>query len=156
MGFIGLFLLNLAGSASAQAKIQQKLDGIRVDQVMSRDYPSIPGETTLEQLAVAALSQNSRGSYLVIDGEKPPGILTLNEITKVPRHLWSRSKTREAMKPWEKSAQVSPDTPVLTALQEMDAEDLRLVPVVDGLNVLGVLSRERVLNYLKLRTELGS
>jgi len=40
-------------------------------------------------------------------------------------------------------------------LQEMESEDLRLVPVVDGLNVLGVLSRERVLNYLKLRTELG-
>jgi Zn-dependent protease/CBS domain-containing protein len=156
MGFIGLFLLNLAGSASAQAKIQQKLDGIRVDQVMSRDYPSIPGEITLEQLAVTALSQNSRGSYLVIDGEKPLGILTLHEITKVPRHLWSRIKAREVMKPWEKSVQVSPDTPVLTALQEMEAEDLRLVPVVDGLNVLGVLSRERVLNYLKLRTELGS
>ncbi|GAG86327.1 unnamed protein product [marine sediment metagenome] len=92
----------------------------------------------------------------MIDGEKPPGILTLREITKVPRHLWSRMKAREVMKPWEKSVQVSPDTPVLTALQEMEAEDLRLVPVVDGLNVLGVLSRERVLNYLKLRTELGS
>ena len=156
MGFIGLFLLNLAGSASAQAKIQQKLDGIRVDQVMNRDYPTIPGETTLEQLAVTTLSKNSRGSFLVIDDEKPPGILTLREITQVPRHLWSRMKAREVMKPWEQSMQVSPDTPVLTALQEMESEDLRLVPVVDGLNVLGVLSRERVLNYLKLRTELGS
>jgi len=156
MGFLGLFLLNLAGSASAQASIRRKLDGIRVEQVMSRDYPSIPGETTLEQLAVAALSENSRGTYLVTEDEKSSGILSLREIAQVPRHLWSRIKAREVMKPWEKSIQVSPDTPLLTALQEMEAEDLGMVPVVDGLHVLGVLSRERVLNYLRLRTELGS
>lgn len=156
MGFIGLFLLNLAGSASAQAKIQQKLDGVRVEQVMSRNYPTIPGETTLERLAVAVLSENSRGTYLVTDVSRPPGILTLREISKVPRQLWSVTKAREVMKPWDQSVQVSPDMPVLTALQEMEAGDLRLVPVVEGLDVLGVLSREKVLNYLRLRTELGS
>ena len=156
MGFIGLFLLNLAGSASAQAKIQQKLDGVRVEDVMSRNYPTIPGETTLERLAVAALSENSRGTYLVSNSGSPHGILTLREISRTPRHLWSVTKAREVMKPWDQSVQVSPDTPVLTALQEMEAGDLRLLPVVEGLDVLGVLSRERVLNYLRLRTELGS
>lgn len=156
MGFIGLFLLNLAGSASAQARMQRKLDGVRVEDVMSRNYPTIPGETTLERLAVAALSENSRGIYLVSDFGKPPGILTLREISRIPRQLWSVTKVREVMKPWDQSVQVSPDTPVLTALQEMEAEDLRLVPVMEGLDVLGVLSREKVLNYLRLRTELGS
>jgi Zn-dependent protease/predicted transcriptional regulator len=156
MGFIGLFLLNLAGSASAQAKVQQKLDGIRVEQVMSRNYPSVPGETTLEQLVMATLSDNTQGTYLVLQDDQPAGILSLGEITKVPRNLWSRTQAKEVMKSFEKTVQISPDTPVLAALQEMESENLRLVPVVDGLNVLGVLSRERVLNYLRLRTELGS
>jgi Zn-dependent protease len=156
MGFIGLFLLNLAGSASAQAKVQQKLDGIRVDQVMSRNHPSIPGETTLEQLVVATLSDNSQGTYLVMQAELPAGILSLGDITRVPRHLWSRTQAKEVMKSFGETVQIYPDTPLLTALQEMESENLRLIPVVDGLNVLGVLSRERVLNYLRLRTELGS
>jgi Zn-dependent protease len=155
MGFIGLFLLNLAGSASAQAKLQHKLQGVRVDQVMSRNYPSVPGETTLEQLVVSRLGDNSLGTFLVIDHEKPPGILTLREITKVPRHLWSRIKAKEVMKSWDRSAQISPDTPVITALEKMERDDLRLVPVVDGLQVMGILSREQVRHYLRLRTELG-
>ena len=156
MGFIGMFLLNLAGSASAQARLQQKLDGINVDQVMNRHYPSVPGETTLEQLVSETLADNAQGTFLVIDNEKPPGILTLSEITKVPRHLWSRIRAREVMKSWEKLIQISPDTPVLIALQEMEAADLRMVPVVEGLQVKGILSREQVRHYLKLRTELGS
>ncbi len=155
MGFIGMFLLNLAGSAAAQAKLQQKLDGINVDQVMSRHYPSIPGETTLEQLVSETLAENAQGTYLVTDNEQPPGILTLREITKVPRHLWSRIRAREVMKPWERLIQISPDTPLLTALREMEAADLRMVPVVEGFQVKGILSREQVHNYLRLRTELG-
>lgn len=156
MGFIGLFLLNLAGSASAQAKVQQKLGGVKVDQVMSRNHPTIPGDTTLDQLVVATLSNNSQGIYLVVDDDQPAGVLSLGEITQVPRHQWSRTQAREVMKSWGNSFQVAPDTPVLTALQEMESEGLGLVPVVEGLQVLGILSRERVLNYLRLRTELGS
>lgn len=155
MGFIGLFLLNIAGSATTQARLQQKLEGINVDQVMSRNYPSVPGETTLEQLVVERLGENSQGTFLVIDHEKPPGILTLHEITKVPRHLWSRIRAREVMKSWERTAQISPDTPVITALEIMERANLRLAPVVDGLQVMGILSREQVRHYIRLRTELG-
>jgi len=64
-------------------------------------------------------------------------------------------KAKEVMRSWERSAQISPDTPVITALERMEKDDLRLVPVVDGLQVMGILSREQVRHYLKLRTELG-
>jgi hypothetical protein len=37
----------------------------------------------------------------------------------------------------------------------MDSAELSLVPVVDGLQVKGLLSRNQVSNYLRLRTELG-
>ncbi len=156
MGFIGMFLLNAARSASAQMHIQQKLDGVMVDQVMNRDYPLVPGETTLDQVVSQTLAQNSLESFLVVENENPPGILTLREITKVPRHLWSRIKAREVMKPWEGLVSVDSGTSVLAALRKMEEADLKLVPVVDGAQVKGVLSRDQVMRYLQLRTELGT
>ena len=156
IGFIGMFLLNIAGGATARARLQQSLDGVKVDQVMSRTYPSIPGEATLDQLVTASLSDNTQGTFLVVESERPPGLLTLREITRVPRHLWSRIKAREVMRPWEKLVSISPETPVLTALEKMEAADLRLVPVVEGFQVKGILSRDNVRHYLRLRTELGS
>ncbi len=155
MGFIGLFLLNLAGSAAAQAKLQQKLDGVNVDQVMSRNYPSVSGDETLEQLVRETLAENLQGTYLVIENDRFAGMLTLSEVNKVPRHLWNRIKVREVMKPIETSVSINPDTPLLTALREMETSGLRMVPVVEGFQVKGILSRERVRNYLQLRTELG-
>jgi Zn-dependent protease/CBS domain-containing protein len=155
MGFLGMFLLNIAGGATARAKLQQKLDGIKVNQVMSRDYPSIPGETTLDQLVNSTLAYNSQGTFMVVENERSPGILTLREIAAVPRHLWSRIKAREVMKSLENLVSISPETPVLAALEKMEAADLRLIPVVDGLQIKGILSRENVRHYLKLRTELG-
>jgi Zn-dependent protease/CBS domain-containing protein len=155
MGFLGMFLLNIAGGATARAKLQQKLDGIKVNQVMSCDYPSIPGETTLDQLVNSTLAYNSQGTFMVVENERSPGILTLREIAAVPRHLWSRIKAREVMKSLENLVSISPETPVLAALEKMEAADLRLIPVVDGLQIKGILSRENVRHYLKLRTELG-
>lgn len=155
MGFIGLFLFNAAGSAGAQAKIQEKLDGVSVDQVMSRDYPSVPAETTLDRLVMRIFSNNPQGSFLVLEDETPLGILTLQEIRKIPREMWGRIKAREAMKPWDRLVPINPGMPLLTALQKMDSANLRLVPVVEGLQVKGMLSRDQVRHYLKLRTELG-
>jgi Zn-dependent protease/CBS domain-containing protein len=155
LGFIGWFLLNAAGSASAQARLQQKLDGIVVDEVMNQDYPSVHAETTLDQLVNVTLSGNTQGTFLVVGNEDSPGLLTLREITKVPRHLWSRIKAKEVMKSWGRSTPVSPDTPVLTALEKMDEANLTFVPVVDGAQVRGILSRDQVHRYLKLRSELG-
>lgn len=155
LGFIGWFLLNAAGSAAAQARMQQKLDGVVVNEVMNRDYPSVHGETTLDQLVKVTLTGNTQGTFLVVGNEDSPGLLTLGEIAKIPRHLWSRVTAKEVMKPWGTSARVSPDTPVLAALEKMEEADLTLVPVVDGVQVRGILSRDQVRRYLRLRSELG-
>lgn len=155
LGFIGMFLFNAAGSAGVQAKIQEKLAGVVVDDVMSRDYPSIPGEMTLDRLVVQIYANNTHSTFLVLDEGTPIGILTLGDIRNVPRNKWNRVKVKEVMKPWERLVPVNPGMPVLTALQKMDSADQRLVPVVEGLQVKGVLSRDQVKNYLRLRTELG-
>lgn len=155
LGFIGWFLLNVAASASAQARLQQKLSGVMVDQVMKRDYPSVQGETTLDQLVNGTLAGNSNGMFLVVGNEDTAGFLTLREITKIPRHLWSRIKAKEVMKPWGGLTPVSSDMPVLTALEKMEEAHQTFVPVVDGAQVRGILSREQVRRYLKLRSELG-
>ncbi len=60
------------------------------------------------------------------------------------------------MKPWEGLVSVDSGTSVLAALRKMEEADLKLVPVVDGAQVKGVLSRDQVMRYLRLRTELGT
>jgi CBS domain-containing protein len=59
------------------------------------------------------------------------------------------------MQPVEQLARVDPDAELLAALQKMDDREVNQVPVVDGNLLLGMISREQVLRYVRLRADLG-
>jgi CBS domain-containing protein len=59
------------------------------------------------------------------------------------------------MVPWERLTKLNPDTSLLEALKKMEESGLIQVPVVSGSRVEGLISRDQVLRYLHLRTELG-
>ena len=60
------------------------------------------------------------------------------------------------MRPFDRVVKVKPATELLTALQMMDRAKVSQLPVVDENQVLGLLSRENIFNYLRLRNELGA
>jgi Zn-dependent protease/predicted transcriptional regulator len=155
MGFIGWFLLNAAGAARAQVQAQEKLEGVAVDQVMSRSYPVASSDISLEELVRITLSSDSPGAFLVERRWGAPGIVTMREISTVPRHLWSRVTAEQVMRPFQESHPVTPDTPLLAALQQMEEGGLAHLPVMVGNQIRGFLSREQILRYLRLRTEFG-
>ncbi len=59
------------------------------------------------------------------------------------------------MRRWQDLVRVDHRTELLEALQAMVEANVAQVPVVRGEALLGVLSREHVLHYLRTRSELG-
>jgi Zn-dependent protease len=155
LGFIGLFLLNAAGSALAHSRAQAQLEGIPVNQVMSRAYPLVDSRTPLEELVRITLNNAGPAAFLVDRQWGPPGIVSLQEIGAVPRHFWDRVTAGQIMRPMDVSASIGPDMPLLAALQHMETVGLAHVPVIVGDQIKGFLSRDQVLRYLRLRAEYG-
>jgi CBS domain-containing protein len=58
------------------------------------------------------------------------------------------------MVPANRLVSVTPDMDLLKALQTMDNAHLGEIPVLQNGNLVGVLSREKVLHYLRVRAEL--
>jgi CBS domain-containing protein len=58
------------------------------------------------------------------------------------------------MRPLEEVRTVTPDTPLIQALETMRSEDVSQLPVVSDGHLEGVLSRGEVLSYLQTQTEL--
>ena len=81
--------------------------------------------------------------------------MTLKDISAIPQQKWRFITTAQAMVPLERLVHVSPDNDLMDAMQTMDSSDVAQVPVVRGGELVGVLSRELVLRYLRLRAELG-
>ncbi len=153
--FIGWFLQSAASSTRAQSNLQHTLRGITVDQVMSCDCDQVSNLSSLNQIVEEKiLTSGKRCFFVTIDG-KLQGMLTLRDISKVPQQKWRYTTSEQAMVTLNRLISVEPDTELLTALRRMDSENIAQVPVlVDG-ELVGVLSREQIVSYLRSRAEVG-
>lgn len=154
LAFIGWFLQNAAASTSAQMNMQNLLRGVKVSQVMSRECPIIASLTPISQLVDERVLTGGQRCFFVSDDGELRGLLTLHEISKIPQRQWRFTTAEQAMVNFKQLAKVRPSTELLNALQMMDDANVAQLPVLEGDSLVGILSREQILHYLRTRAEL--
>lgn len=155
LAFIGWFLQNAAATSLAQSSMPQALREATVSQAMSRECSSVSSLTPLSQLVEERILNGGQRCFYVTDDGHLRGLLTLRDISAIPQSKWRFTTAGQAMVPLSRLARVEPTTPLLAALQTMDDADVAQVPVMQEDEVVGTLSREQVVHYVRLRAELG-
>ncbi len=79
----------------------------------------------------------------------PVGLLTLANLNKVPRQAWAVTTAAQAMTPVEQFHLLKADTGLAEALEDMNMEGINHLPVVEGGQVEGILTREGVIDFLR-------
>lgn len=157
LAFIGWFLQNAAASSLAQSTVQEALRGVKVSQVMDTSVVSVASFHSLERVVEENVLTGGENVFLVTDsiGSSIRGILTLREITLQPRPEWKNLTAADVMIPCDRLAPLNPQTELLQALRQMDEAGYPQLPVTEGGEVRGILTRDRILHYLRLRAEVG-
>ncbi len=156
IAFIGWFLDNAAALQMQQVMFQGLMAGHTVSQVMSSRCAVVPEGLTLQQLVDEHILGSGKRCLLVNRGEKTVGLMTLHRIKEVPRPDWATTSAARVMIPWEQLKRTSPDTALWAALQQMDRDGVNQLPVMRDDNVIGMLSREDVISFLRTIRELGN
>jgi Zn-dependent protease/CBS domain-containing protein len=156
IAFIGWFLQSAASSQVQQQAIHDVLAGHSVQQAMSRSYAFIPAEMTLQQLVDYHILGNGQRSFVVKEGSRPIGLLTLRQIRAVPQSAWPTTAVGQVMLPIKQLEETRPDQDLWDALEEMDRDGVSQLPVVADRQVLGVLRREDIMGYLRTLHEFGA
>lgn len=154
IAFIGWFLLNAAKATYAQEALAQQLAGLQVSDVMNQDCPVVDSRINLETFVEDNLLRTGQRCFVVVENEQPVGLLTSHEVKNIERKLWGFKMVTDAMKPLESIQVVSPETPVIEALEIIGREDVNQLPVVSNGQLKGIISRDRILNYLLTKQEL--
>lgn len=154
IAFIGWFLLTASRESQAQVAITEGLKGVRVADVMSRDYPTVDGYSNLQTFVEEHLVRTGRRCFVVTVNGHPEGMITPNEISEVQRARWPYTTVADVMRPLDQVRTVTPDTPVAEALELMAREDLNQLPVAINGQLAGIISRAHVLQLLQTRAEL--
>ncbi len=153
--FIGLFLDSAAHSAYAQLSLRHLLDGHQVGEVMSRECYLLPPQLTLDVLVEQHLLASGRRCFSVGDQNGVLGLITIHNVRAVPKNDWPYTHVRDILTPLDQLRVVSPETPLWTALQEMTAEGVNQLPIVSDGTLIGMVSRDSLLTFIRNRSELG-
>jgi len=135
--------------------VQGLLAGHSVAQAMSTHCIVIPEELTLQQLVDEHILGGGQRCFLVNRGERTVGLMTLHRIKEVPRADWATTSAGQGMIPFEKLKRTAPEAGLWTALQQMDRDGVNQLPVTRDNLVIGMLSREDVISFLRTLQELG-
>jgi len=155
LGFIGWFLENAAVSSYKQVALREQLAGVTAREVMMTDCPHVSRQMTLQELIYEYILKGTRRCFPVVENGKVLGIITLHHVKAIPQEQWAMTTVGQAMTPFEQTKRVRPDQDLFGVLEFMTAEDINQVPVVEDGQLLGMISRDRVLDVIATRTELG-
>lgn len=153
--FIGWFLHSAAVRGYHQVVVREMLRGLRAEDLMTRDFETVPGGLSLQDLVDEYILGRHRHTFVVAEGGRLEGIVSLADIKKVARDQWSSTTVRQTMTPRERLEIISPEDDGYVVLQRLSGRDVGLLPVIEEDRVIGILHRSHILRRLKTRMELG-
>lgn len=153
IAFIGWFLSSAASSSYQQVVYRDLLADVLVKDIMRNNITSISPNLSISQLVDEYMIGTDRHVFPVVSDNDLVGLVSLEDIQKVPRENWSRKKVNQIMSPYKDLDMVRPIDTVSDALGKITKSDVGQVPVVEGKKLLGMLSRQDILLWVALRTK---
>ena len=147
--FIAFFIYIGASQEYQTIFIKYTLEGFSVSDLMTRDVQVVFEDTTLAQLMDRMFNERHSG-YPVVDREgRLTGCVTMEDIQKVePKdHLTTRVRDIMSME----IKRVRPDEEIYRALRIMSKEDVGRLMVMDGEELVGIITRSDIMKGFRLR-----
>lgn len=138
---VGLFLFDAAAGVVRHAR---DLKQATVADAMSAPI-SIEPDTLISHFVDSILPMHRRTSFLVAHGRKLHGILSLEDLKKLPRERWRATMARDVMRPVDPTLFVESTTTMANADAIMQRNGVGSLAIVDNSGQLvGFLQRGRL------------
>jgi CBS domain-containing protein len=92
----------------------------------------------------------------VVENGRLTGLLRLEDIKAVERPRWPFTTVGDVMRSLEQIRSVTPDTPVMEAMETLGSSEIEQLPVMSDHQLEGIISKGQVLRFLQTRAELKS
>lgn len=138
---VGFFLRDAAASVMRGLAAGADLGGRRVREAM-RPAQAIEPDTLISTFVNHILPLHRRTAAPVAHDNALHGILTLEDLKRLPRDAWHRTKAKDVMRPIDENLFVEPDSSLVTAEELMKRNGAGAVGVVDESGkLIGFLQR---------------
>lgn len=157
LALIGWFLTSAAAAEEQQTRVRHDLAGVTVDDVMTPDPTTVPGDITVETLLDRHVLAARFSSFPVVgaDGELV-GLVTLNRIKALPPDGRRHARVADIACPLAEVPLARPGEPLVDLLPRMAGCSDGRALVLDRDRLVGIISPSDVSRRLQVAALGGS
>jgi len=146
---LAYFLYNAATQSLQQERLGGLVAGTRVGALMNTGFVSAdPRATVATVVRDLMLPRNLRAVPVVTDRDFQ-GLLTTEDVRKVEHDRWATTAIEQVMTPAAQLSKLAPTDDLVQALERFG--DSSVLPVVQDGHLAGLLDRDGVVNYIRMR-----
>jgi Zn-dependent protease/CBS domain-containing protein len=153
-GLIGWFLLVASRQSVSQLELREHLRRLRVDQAMRTICTAVPVFMRVDVLIDEFVFKHAGRCFFVTDGERFRGLVTTDDLRRIPREEWPATAVGDVMVPLSQLKPVAPSDSLLVAFERMSEDSISELPVLEGDRVLGVVTSEDIARLMSKVVEL--
>ncbi len=155
MALIGWFLITAARNSYQQIIVREALREIPVSDVMTPRVEAVPQGVTVERLVTDYLLRESASVLPVEHNGDMVGIVSVDDVSGVPRDEWATRLVGEIMRPLGEEAMVHPQDDAWNAANRMAHDNSDRVLVTEDGHVEGVVTRGAIARWLQTHLKLA-
>jgi Zn-dependent protease/CBS domain-containing protein len=152
---IAWFLYNAASNSVQQFVFETRLRRVRAADIVEHDSTTVMPGISVNQLIGQYLLPSNRRAVAVADNGRLVGIVTVGDVMRVPPEQRDWVTVAQIMSGHGGLFTIRADTRAADAVELLAEHDLEQVPVMDGDQFVGLLTRGDVMRQLQLREALN-
>ena len=156
LGFIGWFLWQAASASFRQFRQCQGLQGFVARDMMSTDCIEVSPETSIRDLMDGGVLRKGLPCFVVKQDGRVTGLLHSAAVKRIARRSRGTTRVMQVMVHLDRITGIAPEEDSDRVLEVLDGEDLGLVPVVEGEDVIGVIVLDHLLRLTRTRSRLSA
>lgn len=149
----GWVLLTAAAQGRRQAVLRKALQKVQAQDIMLKERSLISPQFTISQLIRDYILVSGQRYYVVGDGGKWQGAVTMSAIKRVPKRRRG-SHIGKIMTPASELKTAHPLQSAASLLDQMDEQGIDHMPVLEGDKVIGIVARDSLIRLAQSRAEL--
>lgn len=151
---IGYFVLQAARGSYQQVLLREALRGEPVRRFMRVEPITVPPTLDLERWVDEYVYRYHRRSFPVAENGRVEGMISTEDLQDVPRDEWDRHTVAEVMETELDGLRISPVTDAMEALERMQRTGSSRLLVLEGEQLVGIVTLKDLLRFLNLKLEL--
>jgi len=146
---LAYFLYNAATQSMRQEHLGGLVAGTRVAPLMNTTFAAADPRSSIATVVRDLMLPRNLRAVPVVTNQNFLGLMTTEDVRKIDHDSWATTPVEQVMTPSSSLAKLAPDDDLGLALERFG--DAVVLPVVRDGRLVGLLDRDGVVNYIRMR-----